>query len=89
MGCSCGKNSSTPPAGLTASRNAAQVAAEAQAARAANHATQRIGPARPVQQGGSQSFALQTSDGHTQSFGSLLEARAERARIGGGEIRPA
>ncbi|QGJ92690.1 hypothetical protein QDA04_gp20 [Microbacterium phage Megan] len=36
----------------------------------------------PVMQGGQQSFALQR-DGRTQSFGSDLEARAERARRGG------
>jgi hypothetical protein len=87
--CNCGKNRSTPPAGLTASRQAAQTAADAQAARAQNHSTERIGPARPVMQGGQQSFALRRSDGRTQSFGSLLEARAERARAGEGDILPA
>jgi hypothetical protein len=85
--CNCGKNrTATPPAGMTASRQSAQTAADAQAARAANHSTQRIGPARPAQQGGEQSFALRTADGRTQSFGSLLEARAERMRAGGGDI---
>jgi hypothetical protein len=84
--CNCGKNSNkTVPAGLGASRQQAQVAADAQAARAANHSTERIGP-RPAHQGGQQSFALRSTDGRTQSFGSLLEARAERARVGGGEI---
>jgi len=87
--CSCGKNASTPPAGMSASRDAAQRVADSQAARAQNHSTQRIGPSRPVEQGGQQSFALRTSDGRTQSFGSLLEARAERARVGGGEIQTA
>jgi hypothetical protein len=73
----------------TGSRQAAQTAADAQAQRAANHSTSRIGPARPVEQGGQQSFALRTADGRTQSFGSLLEARAERMRSGGGDIQPA
>jgi len=74
---------------MTGSRQAAQTAADAQVARAANASTSRIGPARPVEQGGQQSFALSRSDGRTQSFGSLLEARAERVRAGGGEIHPA
>jgi hypothetical protein len=74
---------------MTGSRQAAQAAVDAQAARAANHSTSRIGPVRPAEQGGSQSFALRTVDGRTQSFGSLLEARAERARAGGGEIQTA
>jgi hypothetical protein len=91
--CNCGKNNSKRPtgadAGVQASRIASQAVADQQAARAANHSTTRIGPREPVQQGGSQSFALQTADGRTQSFGSLLEARAERARSGGGVISPA
>lgn len=90
--CNCGKNQARPAgseAPMTASRSAAQSSADAAKARAGNHSTSRIGPPRPAGQGGEQSFALQTGDGRTQSFGSLLEARAERARSGGGTISPA
>lgn len=87
--CNCGKNTSRPTgaqAPMTGSRQAAQSAADAQAARAANASTSRIGPSRPAEQGGQQSFALNRADGRTQAFGSLLEARAERIRAGGGDI---
>lgn len=91
MGCNCGKNAA-PTGAMTGSREEAQRAVEAQAAalnaRAANPSTHRIGPPEPVTQGGTQSFALHSADGRTQSFGSLLEARAERVRAGGGEITP-
>jgi len=90
--CNCGKNATRPTgaqAPMTGSRQSAQSVADAQAARAANASTSRIGPARPAEQGGSQSFALNGADGRTQSFGSLLEARAERIRAGGGDIRVA
>lgn len=35
----------------------------------------------------SQSFALDTTDGRTQTFGSKLEADAARIRSGGGSLR--
>lgn len=84
MACNCGKNK-TPPTGSAAARQAAAATKE-QAARTANTSTTRIGPTEPLQ-GQTQSFALRTRDGSTQQFGSLLEAKAERARKGG-EIIP-
>lgn len=88
MGCACNKNS-TPPTGSTAARTAAAAAQQAAAdaaARASNPSVSSIGPTAPLQ-GRTQSFALRTSDGRTQSFGSRLEAQAARLRTGG-EILP-
>jgi hypothetical protein len=87
LACNCGKNRTAPTGSVTNSRKAAQAAADAQAARAANAATRRIGPETPKRQtsgsGETQTFALRTGDGRTQSFGSLLEVRAAQARHGG------
>jgi hypothetical protein len=90
--CGCNKRG-TAPTGSTASRSAAQAVANATAdsaakarERAANISTTRIGPARTAS-GRTQTFALRSRDGKVQTFGSPLEARAERAR-NGGEIIP-
>lgn len=37
--------------------------------------------------GGSQTFELKLSDGSTQTFGTRLEAQAQRVRLGDGSIR--
>lgn len=83
MACGCQKGKAQETSAAERSTRAARNQRE-QEARAAT-STRTLDGARtvPVMQGGSQSFALRTTDGRTQSFGSLLEARAERARHGG------
>lgn len=43
----------------------------------------------PKMVAGTRKFVLTRRDGTTATFGSRLEAEAERARSGGGAIRPA
>lgn len=76
MGCNCGK--STPPAG--SQPPAEQPAAEARVASAAAKAP--AGSSTPAERPAQQAFTLSSSHG-TQTFGSRLEADAERARHGG------
>lgn len=80
MGCNCGKN--TPPAGSQPPEQQAATAPVSEAARAKAGVSV---PATPVQQ---QSFAFTGRNGKTQTFGSKLEADAERVRSGGGSVRP-
>lgn len=92
--CNCGKGA-TSRQGMSSSRAKAQDAVERAGrstgggdpfpAPAGPAPRQRNTPVRAV----SQSFALDTTDGRTQTFGSKLEADAARVRAGGGRLRPA
>jgi hypothetical protein len=77
MGCACGQKS-VPPTGSRAAQDAAERAKAVAEARAANSATQRIGPVRPaVASGQSQTFTQESGE----SFGSALERDAAAARL--------
>lgn len=85
MGCGCGK-SATPPTGSTPPESQVAAATPAGSISAASKAP--AGSSTPRETPTQQSFALTTRDGKTQTFGSKLEADAERVRRGGGSVRP-
>ncbi|MDF2694843.1 MAG: hypothetical protein K0S65_3226 [Labilithrix sp.] len=78
-GCNCGKSTPTGyGTPLTAEQRAQQAAIQAQSQQPTNAAQ-----AQAVASGQPMGFALRTSDGRVQSFGSALERNAEKARRGG------
>lgn len=76
MGCNCNKRKPVGP--RTSNQNLVDDPTKARMRQ----------PARPTPppSGETQTFTLSTSDGRTQTFGSRLEAEAERIRRGGGSI---
>lgn len=78
MGCNCNKNS-TPPTGYGYDSQQAKLAADEER-RAANMAEAERRDSQ------NNSYTLKKLDGSTQTFGSRLEAQAERVRAGGGSI---
>jgi len=78
MACNC--NKSTPPAGASPPPTGAHNPDIPPASSAP------AGTSTPVR--APQSYVLTTHDGHTQTFGSQLEANAEKVRRGGGSVRP-
>lgn len=85
MGCSCSKNRTTPTGmGVQPKATPAPQTVKPPTTAESSH-TQRTQSAAVGQ---TQTFSLQTPDGAKRNFGSLLEARAERARSGGGAITP-
>lgn len=86
MGCNCSKNSK--PTGF-AGPTLTPISQSAQEAQRSGAATAPGTPGAQTTSTASktQSFTLVTTGGKTQSFGSLLEARAARTRAGGGTIR--
>lgn len=81
MGCNCGKG--TPPAGM-GQRAPRDPATPPPPVKPPTHSI------RKGLTGQTQTFTLTTGDGRTQTFGSKLEAQAERARNhnGQGSITP-
>jgi hypothetical protein len=90
MGCGCGSRAQAT--GFGASQATQQ---SVQPEPTSDWQDPRLVPANGVMapagagSGATQSFTLQTADGRTQTFGSRLEAQAERVRAGGGTIQPA
>lgn len=84
MGCNCGKNK--PPAGATNRNQPEQGGGHGAKVTPASAAP--AGVSTPVQPAAQQSFAVTTTDGRTSTWGSKLEADAERVRRGGGSVRP-
>ena len=84
MTCSCNKNK-TLPAGMNKAIPVGRTERTPPRTEV-NPSSTRIGPERPLR-GQTQTFALDTSDGHTTTYGSRLEAVAEQVRHGG-TIRP-
>jgi len=84
MTCSCNKNKTLP----TGMQRAIPVGRTERTPprNEVNPSSTRIGPERPLR-GQTQTFALDLTDGHTETFGSRLEANAEQVRRGG-SIRP-